>query len=394
MKVLFYGESPSIATGLSQLARRHIEVFRSFGWEIETCCINHYAGGSYPSEPYKTNPTQGDGMNRENMSNLIRKGDYDILFFSCDCCNIQHFFNDILYAKCHFPGIKIISYTPMDCDEIQYDVFAFFPFCDAICTYSNHSKKAIERTVPGYKVCVIYLGCDPDFFHPVGTDKKKELKQKYFKTDKYVVINCNRNQWRKDIVRSMYAFHLFHEKYQNTMLYLHMKKKDVGGDIMYIAEGLGMKHGTEVMYTGDDFDESQGSCRETLREIYQASDLFLSTSTGEGWGLTVTDAMSSGLPVLVPSNTAFLDLVGVDAERGTYIDCGGVDNWVVPYGYGLNRRDICSTKSAVEQLTYCHNHQHEIMQKAQVARSWAEFHTWERHKELWATLLREMFYDH
>ena len=378
-KVLFYGEHPSISTGLSQVSRHHIELFQRLGYEIETCCINHYARGSYPCEPYKVNPSVGDGMNRDNARRLIRACDYDLLFFSCDIGNINCFLPDIIAAKLK-KKMKVVAYTCVDCDHMQADVFSFASLCDYIGVYSEHSKEAISRIAPGVEVRVIHLGCEPDFFFPVDKTEKKRLKSKYFGNVGRVVINVNRNQWRKDIARGMYAFHEFWKQNRDSVLYLHCKKKDVGGDLPYIALGLGIPPET-LMFTDDTFDERVGSSREILRELYQAADLFFSSSTGEGWGLTTTDAMASGLPVLVPGNTANIDLVGRDEERGSLIACGGLENWYLPYESSANMRDMISVESAIKKLWLCFDKDQTA--KIQAAREWTESHTWGHHLEKW-----------
>ena len=356
-------------------------------WEIETVCINHYANHSYPDEPYQTHPTTGDGMNREQARHLIRTGNYDILFFSCDCNNIQHFFYDLMYVRLMHQDKKIIAYTTLDCDEMQIDVFGFMALCDFIGVYSDHSRKRLSEIIPGVKIQTIYLGCEPDFFYPVSSATKSEIKRKYFRTDKRLLLSVARNQWRKDIGRTLYAYHLYAQKNPDCILYLHSKKDDVGGNLPYIAKGLGLGENA-VIYTDDTFSEDQGSPREILREIYQAADLFISTSTGEGWGLAVTEAMASGLPVLVPKNTSHIDLIGEKSERGTFIDCGGPDNWYVPYGASMNRRDFCSVSDAVHKIGFCLDHYNLALEKAINAREWTNRHTWDHAKEQWLPILK------
>ena len=65
---------------------------------------------------------------------------------------------------------------------------------------------------------------------------------------------------------------------------------------------LGMKMmapGLEVMLSGPDFNEQIGVPRNT-NEVYCAADVFVSTSHGEGFRLTTTDAMAACCPVVVP----------------------------------------------------------------------------------------------
>ena len=51
---------------------------------------------------------------------------------------------------------------------------------------------------------------------------------------------------------------------------------------------------------------------DALVGLYNAADLYLTTSLGEGWGLGVTEAMSCHTPVAMPKHTS-LDEIGYDA---------------------------------------------------------------------------------
>jgi glycosyltransferase involved in cell wall biosynthesis len=69
---------------------------------------------------------------------------------------------------------------------------------------------------------------------------------------------------------------------------------------------------------------------EEVNEIYNASDLYVTTTLGEGWGLGVTEAMATRLPVIIP-NTTSLTEIGGNGSRAFMLDtiipfCGSNDN--------------------------------------------------------------------
>ena len=51
--------------------------------------------------------------------------------------------------------------------------------------------------------------------------------------------NLNRNQQRKDIPRTIAAFAEFHRQIPESLLYLHMAKKDQGWDLPEITQAYG-----------------------------------------------------------------------------------------------------------------------------------------------------------
>jgi glycosyltransferase involved in cell wall biosynthesis len=54
--------------------------------------------------------------------------------------------------------------------------------------------------------------------------------------------------------------------------------------------------------------ENHDATESQLRSIYNASDLFLTTNLGEGWGLTITEAMACKLPIVAPLHTSIIEI--------------------------------------------------------------------------------------
>jgi glycosyltransferase involved in cell wall biosynthesis len=71
---------------------------------------------------------------------------------------------------------------------------------------------------------------------------------------------------------------------------------------------------------------------DMLNGIYNASDVYITTTLGEGWGLTITEAFSTKLPVIAPNTTSIPELSG-NGSRAYLLEtiipyCGTVDNIV------------------------------------------------------------------
>ncbi len=90
---------------------------------------------------------------------------------------------------------------------------------------------------------------------------------------------------------------------------------------------------------GDRFHRnSQGLLDDAgLCKIYNAADLLLSTSLGEGWGLPLTEAMACGTPVAGPKHTSVAEILG-DGTRGLCLPLGAPD--VMPADNNRLRRRI------------------------------------------------------
>jgi glycosyltransferase involved in cell wall biosynthesis len=47
---------------------------------------------------------------------------------------------------------------------------------------------------------------------------------------------------------------------------------------------------------------------QMLNKIYNASDVYLTTTLGEGWGLTYSEAASCKIPIVAPYTTSFVEM--------------------------------------------------------------------------------------
>lgn len=403
MRILYYGESPCIETGLAQVSKNTLDLFLDMGFDVECVCINHSpALPEYYRDacPISALSDINEPYNRANMIREIMAGDYDILFLSADCGNLDVFMDHILYMRGQ-RQFKLITYVPVDCDIIGNEVFRCMVHSDYTATYTYHGQKVLERLIPAKKVDVIYLGCEPDLFYPVPEDERRQLrKERLFgiDDDTFVVTIADRNQWRKDIARAMAAFHFFHMKHPNSLLYIHAKQVDVGGPLTEFARVFGMCWNSpdprsgipEVAFTSPNFNECFGITRKDMNNIYNFADCFIKSSTGEGWGLTTTEAMAAGCPVIVPGNTANLEIVGENEERGYLVKSGGMDLWLMPYGLTNNPREIISVEDMVNKLEYVYHNREEAKAKAQQARYWTEERTWDVFKIKWEKALNKL----
>jgi len=55
---------------------------------------------------------------------------------------------------------------------------------------------------------------------------------------------------------------------------------------------------------------SQERITEELNKIYNSCDIYLTTTLGEGWGLTITEAFSTKTPVIAPNTTSITEISG------------------------------------------------------------------------------------
>jgi glycosyltransferase involved in cell wall biosynthesis len=289
----------------------------------------------------------------------------------------------------------IVGYYAVDCDIINAQTFNSLAYCNAKVTYTRHGKQVIEGYRPDMDglVNVIPLACEPDVFYPLSEEERRKARKELFYVEDdatFMVINVNRNQARKDLGRTLDIFHQFHRKHPNSKLYMHSKQDDIGGHLPTMARMIGMEPGREVLFADERFHVLQGFTRDYLNKVYNAADCLMSTSLGEGWGLTTTEAMASCTPVVVPNNTAFTEIVGADEERGFLVKSGGdVDHMQWLYKTTNHPHSIVHSEDMIQTLDYVYYVRNDAKARAREAREWTLQHTREIIKDQWKEFFSE-----
>ncbi len=218
-------------------------------------------------------------------------------------------------------------YVPVD-GYVHPDLLAGIDFFDVIATYNEYSKKQILSSNPLLykKIKIIPHGCNQkDLFH-IPKQEVRDFRKEFFgaeNADKIIFTNVNRNQLRKDIMSTIFCFMEAKKNWiypdRPPFLYLHMGRSDVmGHDLVRVMPQTGLVEGVDYKIAPEEFwTDKWGTDIATLNKIYNASDIFITTTLGEGWGLSVTEAMSVRLPVICPLNTSLIEIT--DAGRRAYI---------------------------------------------------------------------------
>lgn len=186
-----------------------------------------------------------------------------------------------------------------------------------IITISNFTKKNIikEYKIRENKITVAYPGYD-DKKYKVLKDKFliEKYKHKYKITGDYVIF-IGTVQPRKNLIRLIEAF----RKIENTKLVIVGKTTGAGKQSWMFDEILKkpaeLKIQNKVIFTGFVPEEE-------LPYLLNGAKAFILASLWEGFGLTVVEAMASGVPVIVSNVSSMPEVVG---KAGLLINPYSVD---------------------------------------------------------------------
>jgi glycosyltransferase involved in cell wall biosynthesis len=318
-------------TGFATVSKNLVYYWeKNFGDDmlLDIVAINYF-GDNYSPKPNirvisgKRNDVAKDDFGRYVFMRSLMDLDYDIVFILQDLGVVVPMIPEIRKIReekkaNNKKSFKSILYFPVDFD-LTPNLVVGLEFFDRLATFTQWGKAVVLSRSPRLreKITVIPHGNNPKDFYGLSEDQKADFRKDYFgdNASKFIVGCVNRNQSRKDIPSTIFAFMEYKKEYnQDAFLYLHMNPYDpMGWNLKVVLAQTWMREGVDYMFPSEQ-DYSFGSPVEKLNKIYNSFDLFLSTTTGEGWGLSITEAMACGIPIVAPNHTSIKDISN-DGDR-------------------------------------------------------------------------------
>lgn len=315
-------------TGFGTVSKNIVkELKKHYGNELllDIIAINYFG------EPYheddntfvisaRLNDVNDDPFGRFFFLKILKETDaYDGIFICQDLGTITSFMEVLEHIKQDKKDnnkkvFKSIFYTPVDCPQLIYPLVNKLEFFDVLVTYTEFGRKLINGLKPELKVKVIPHGNSSKDFYPMDLVDTMNFRKEYFgeNSDKFIITNINRNQPRKDIPNTIFAFieakEIWKENLPKPFLYLHTHPKDpMGWDIRALMMQTDLVEDVDYKLLPKEYEE-QGTETELVNKIYNASDVYLTTTLGEGWGLGFSEAAASKTPIVAPYSTSFIEM--------------------------------------------------------------------------------------
>ena len=376
IKVLAYCDSPTCATGFGTVSRNIFEALYKTGrYDIDILGINYW--GDPHTFPYRIWPVfsnqERDPYGRKKVCNMIPKMDYDVLFFLQDTFILDFLPELIPYLKHNRQTpFSSICYYPIDGVPKQKWV-QNVSVVDKLIAYTEFGKNESLEAFMGVSpddISVIPHGVNVNDYSVLPDDQVIEFKKQYFgrHSDKFIFMNLNRNQQRKDIPRTIQAFVEFRKQVPESILYLHMAQQDQGWNLPEVCKGFGLSISEDVIFP-ENFGPNQGYPRKVVNALYNCVDCVVSTCLGEGFGLGWLEAMATKTPVIMPGNTAMSE--HITEERG-YLAKSGTNPslWTVLPHDNEVKRPLVDVDDMVEKMLDVYNNRDEAKRRANNAYDW------------------------
>jgi glycosyltransferase involved in cell wall biosynthesis len=242
---------------------------------------------------------------------------------------------------------------------------------DMIFAFSDFWKKnLIEMGIPAEKIHRFYHGIDHTIIYK--QDPSIGRKKYNFQPDDFIVININRNQYRKAHDISISAFLQFLKRENmnpRIKLFINHALESAGGyDILELIEtecirqklayeDVTKKH---IMHSSFRIGALED---EDINMIYNMSDVGINTCFGEGFGLCNAEHASVGKPQIVSAVGALRDIFEGETqmlvEPKTFI--------MIPNQLDDHSGDIhiCDASDFADRLQYYFHHPEKCIEEGQ-----------------------------
>lgn len=343
IKVLAWGDyccSTGFATVMSNIM---MNLDATGKYDIDVLGINYsgdpyneerFPGNVYPAMPGAMMPgtPYSDVFGRQRLLDMMGSGKYDLVFMVQDTFNLEPLIGEVRktqQALQNTPGMKTfktIFYFPIDAAPKREWASDVCMQVDFPVPYTRYAREEIAKFEPELATApYIYHGTNLKDFYPIENKKLvEEFRKQYYQglaDDRFLIINVNRNQPRKDTARSLMVLKELKDRGHNPLLYMHMQHADIGGNIFVMADQLGLKNEEDFVCPSPKvFSANQGLPVETLNLLYNAADCVFTPTLGEGWGLSMTEGMATKTPIVAPNNTSLTEML--DKNRGVLVPCG------------------------------------------------------------------------
>ena len=337
-KILWIGDG-GVASGFARVNHSIISRLPE-EYEVHHLAVN-YKGDPYPDADHYMYPaerTPGDYLGFYRVQELYQKIQPDLVFVLNDPWVIVDYMRFIPATS------KTVVYTPVDAHPLDANWVNVLNVLNQVVTYTEFGKRAFTSVKPDFKeIEVVPHGIDRDKFFPIDRLEARRQMGDQMPMDGFIVLNANRNQPRKRIDLTMKAFSEFAQDKDNVYLYLHMGVKDMGWNIKKLAARYGFKP-RQLILTSENTGPSQYVSDEYLNLIYNATDVGINTSLGEGWGLVSVEHGLCGVPQIVPNSSAPAEIFPDNTVQK--IDISHYE----PYTETLTESAVVSVANTVECL--------------------------------------------
>jgi glycosyltransferase involved in cell wall biosynthesis len=355
-------------------------------YDVSVVGINYHGDKRYDSSEYFVySVSHDDLLGIKRLPKIIEEEQPDILFLFQDIFHISDILNDL--SKIVPEHTKIVTYFPVDGEPFSLGWGNIFEKSDSIITYTDWAIDVIHDRFPNANqpISKLYHGVNFEDFYPLNPSDIKKIRQTYGWSGKFVALNLNRFQPRKYIPGTARAFSMFAKGYKqcnkcnhempidrnrcelcasknlvkkgkaknDVYLWLHMMPREhsMGPSRANLLQNHLLNAGFEDTDVGTILGVNARNIYggevgvKEVNEMYNAANVNISTTLGEGCGLSLIEAQATGTPSIAPRNSAIPEML---RDTGWLVDNITVINQALDNAHMRPIVDIAAMRIALE----------------------------------------------
>jgi D-inositol-3-phosphate glycosyltransferase len=304
---LLWISDAAVTTGFARLAHALTDRLCAF-WDIHMVGINYH--GEPHTYPYAIYPAHlgGDLYGIGRLQELCDKLQPSAIVLIQDPWIVQ------LYLDRYQPSVPVLAYMPVDaCNQGSAGALNSLALAVFYTQFGLNECRLGGYTGPA---AVIPHGVDRTLFCPHDRLLARQAFGDTLTPDTIVVGAVNRNQFRKRLDLLLMAFAEVVAQWPamapplKLLMHTHPHER-VGYNLAQLSQYLGI--GDCVLFplinpsTVTPHVQSIAVEDTALAVLYAAMDMHVSTTLGEGFGLTQAESLACGIPNIVPRHSALAE---------------------------------------------------------------------------------------
>lgn len=346
LNVAILSDSPTLVTGYATISREIANYIAAEGHNVYYLASNYIGQNLEPGVTFEDGKKlnfkilgQGrEGYFKDLLPIYMKQYKIDVFLVLLDTFMVYPWFMQLDLSPS-----KVIFYYPSDggghlplgCENV-------LKFCNKAIAMAKFGQKQVKE-VHGFETGYIPHATFPDVYKPLSKEEKSKFRQMFSIPDnKFVIGTVARNQGRKMLDRTIKIFAEYAKKDPDALLFMHTDPDDQA-QVFHMGSLLQRYNiMNRVLFSGmryyKGFDYAQ------MNAVYNIMDVFILSTSGEGFGIPIIEAMSAGVPVLATDYTTTPELV-TDHNAGFGIKLLGeiTGSWNV-------ERGLCDIEDGVKKL--------------------------------------------
>lgn len=353
MKILTVSDNPNMFSGLAKVHRNVIDGLLSAGHEVvpavwfayDTKTMAMIQHGYKPPRPtYKgiemlpLAKNENAPLSAHDICKIIKP---DVVLTIGDYWSF--YYMHAVKNKLNYQ-FKWVAYLTVEEEEIDKKKWQpLFRYMDDVAVPTEFGMSSLASI--GVNAHLIPYGVD-EVFRRLPDDKRAQLRKDRGITEGVTrFITVAQNTIRKSLPSILLTAQELKKRGRyspdclDNKFYIHTNvgASDSSETYVYDLIGLAKKLDVEDMVSFPPLETSlfgptgqlggvlpTNTGEELLRDEYNASDFYLSTSLSEGYGLPVMEAMACGVPCLANGTSTLYEMVGVPYGKTGYGERGGI----------------------------------------------------------------------